>query len=469
MNRETNAVTDVLWTCRFYYDDEGRLTGVDSIARDITERKRVQEELKRHRDNLEELVAERTAELQQEIAERKRAEEALRDSQKWMQAMSDVSFEALFFSEDGICLEQNLAAMKMFGYTHEEAVGRMGAEWIVPDDRNLVTKNMLAGYEGSYEVTALRKDGTTFPTEIQGRMFEYQGRKIRVTSLRDISDRKRAEEALRESEEKFRKFAENAPGFVCIYDCNPNGKRENIFIGSGLDKVLNEATAKIIENDVGKYLELIHPLDADGFHRTAARSEETKSTFEFEYRVRTGPDEFKWIHSIAQSVQRDAGVVRWYSQILDITERKQAERALKESEEKYRGLFDESIAAVYLFDTEKNFIDSNQAGLDMLGYSRGELLKLSIPDVDADPVVVLPAHQELLQGDRIINYEHRLKRKDGMIITVLNNSRPLTDSEGNVIGMQSTLLDITERKRAEEHITAQARLLDLILKHSLIR
>ena len=99
--------------------------------------------------------------------------------------------------------------------------------------------------------------------------------------------------------------------------------------------------------------------------------------------------------------------------------------------------------------TRKNFINSNQAGLDLLGYSREELLSMRIPDVDADPAAVLPAHEELLSGGRLINYEHSLRRKDGTVVSVLNNSRPLTDSQGNVTGMLSTLIDITERKRAE--------------------
>ncbi len=134
----------------------------------------------------------------------------------------------------------------------------------------------------------------------------------------------------------------------------------------------------------------------------------------------------------------------------DITKRKQAEEALRRSEEKYRGIFDESVAAIYVFDNDKKFIDSNQAGLELLGYTRKELLGLCMPDVDADPVVVLSAHDQLLSGDRIVNYEHRLKPKDGKIVTVLNNSKPLTDADGNVVGMQSTLFNITERKKTEE-------------------
>lgn len=134
----------------------------------------------------------------------------------------------------------------------------------------------------------------------------------------------------------------------------------------------------------------------------------------------------------------------------DVTKRKRDEETLRLSKERYQGIFDESVAAIYVFDTDKNFIDSNQAGLDLLGYSREELLSMSIPDVDADPEVVLPAHAALFSGGRLVNYEHQLRRKNGSIITVLNNSRPLMDDDGHVVGLQSTLLDITDRNRAHQ-------------------
>jgi PAS domain S-box-containing protein len=154
-----------------------------------------------------------------------------------------------------------------------------------------------------------------------------------------------------------------------------------------------------------------------------------------------------------------AGPARLVVAHANITERKRAEEALRESEEKYRGIFDDSVAAIFVFDRGKNFVNANQAGLDLLGYSREELMHMSIPDVDADQAVVLPAHGELLSGGRLINYEHSLRRKDGTCITVLNNSIPLTDADGNVTGMLSTLFDITARKRAEaEHERLQAQL-----------
>jgi PAS domain S-box-containing protein len=148
----------------------------------------------------------------------------------------------------------------------------------------------------------------------------------------------------------------------------------------------------------------------------------------------------------------------------DITEHRQAMEALRKSEEKYRAIFDESVATIFVFDNGKNFLDCNQAGLDLLGYSREELSRMRISDVDADPVIVLPAHQQLLSGGRLVNYEHKLRRKCGTIITVLNNSRPLTDPHGNVTGMLSTLVDISEIKLAEEALMANVQEKEVLLR-----
>ena len=156
-----------------------------------------------------------------DITERKRAERILRESESRLQALSDASFEAIFFSDKGVCIDQNKTASRIFGYSDAEAVGRHGSEWIVPEDRELVRRHMMSGYERPYQVTALRKDGTTFPAEIQGRMYRYQDRPVRVTALRDITDRKKAEEALRESEERFRRLFEEAP--IAIQGYYPDG------------------------------------------------------------------------------------------------------------------------------------------------------------------------------------------------------------------------------------------------------
>lgn len=120
---------------------------------------------------------------------------ALEDSEARLRALSDASFEAIFLSEHGICIDQNQAAERIFGYTRAEAIGRPGIEWIAPADRDKAMASMMSGREEPYEVCALRKDGTTFPCEIQGRMIAYQGRQVRATALRDITEMQRLREA----------------------------------------------------------------------------------------------------------------------------------------------------------------------------------------------------------------------------------------------------------------------------------
>jgi len=139
-----------------------------------------------------------------DCTERKLAEDALHDLEEHHRTLSDSSFEAIFLSHKGICLNQNLTAGKMFGYTLEEAVGRPGTDWIVPEGRDTVMRHMLAGDESPYETVALCKDGTTFPVEIQGRMFKHKDMLCRVTALRDITDRKRTEEEKQKLESHLR-------------------------------------------------------------------------------------------------------------------------------------------------------------------------------------------------------------------------------------------------------------------------
>ncbi|MBC8424030.1 PAS domain S-box protein [bacterium] len=140
------------------------------------------------------------------------------DEYSLSRALSEAAFEAIFLSEKGVCFGQNHTAEKMFGYADDEAAGRMGTEWIDPADRDRVLNNMLEGVETPYEVVALRKDGTTFPCEIRGRMLDYQGRRVRVTALRDITERKAAEQALKESEHRYRALLTAIPDLIFVID-----------------------------------------------------------------------------------------------------------------------------------------------------------------------------------------------------------------------------------------------------------
>jgi PAS domain S-box-containing protein len=135
---------------------------------------------------------------QKELSWHKQAEEELVEIKEKYRGLNEASFEAIFISEKGLCIAQNQAGERMFGYTDEEALVRYGTEWIVPEDRDMVMNNMLRGYELPYEATALRKDGTTFHCVLRGKMMYYKGKHVRVTSLTDITVRKKAEEEVKQ-------------------------------------------------------------------------------------------------------------------------------------------------------------------------------------------------------------------------------------------------------------------------------
>jgi PAS domain S-box-containing protein len=174
----------------------------------------------------------------EDITDRKRAEADLEESLERHRGLSAAAFDSIFFSEKGVCIEQNEMAEKVFGYTNEEAIGRYGTDWIVAEDRKLVMDNMISGYDQPYQVTALRKDGTIFPCMLSGRMMMYKGRNVRVTSLSDITARKKAEEALIESESRFSLFMDVLPAIVFLKD----SKGKTLFVNKYMDNAFGAAT-----------------------------------------------------------------------------------------------------------------------------------------------------------------------------------------------------------------------------------
>jgi PAS domain S-box-containing protein len=197
---------NVSLNCLSFEDFEG----VCAVITDLSEQKRIEEELRRNRTELELLVNQRTAdlatknaELQQEIVERKRMGEALRESQERFEILAQASFEGIGFSADGVVIDANPQLAQMLGYELSEIIGKPVADMVAPEDRELVRRYMEAGYEGCYENRLLRKDRSTLVLETQAKHFEYRGRIVRVTVMRDITERKQMDEALRKSRDEL--------------------------------------------------------------------------------------------------------------------------------------------------------------------------------------------------------------------------------------------------------------------------
>ena len=383
----------------------------------------------------------RIQELEQVESERKRAYEALKESEERLKALSEASFEVIFLSEKGICLDQNQAAERIFGYTRAEAVGRHGTEWIVPEDREQVKNNMLSGYEESYEVTALRKDGTTFPCEIQGRRIDYQGRSIRITALRDITERKRAENELLKSEERYRRIFENL---------------QDVYYEAGMDGTILEVSPSINKFSLYERKELIGKSLCDIYTDPKERDEFVElildkgmvNDYEINLKDKDGSQ-----HpcSITTLLMRDSQgtPVRLIGSMRDISERKQAEEALRESEDRYRTLVGAIPDPVVVYDSEGRATYVNDAFVQVYGWSREELMGGRIDFVPSDETEATKAAWERTLEDGTVFFETKRWNKNGDLLDIQLRTAILRDQEGKHVSSIVIHRDVTALKQAE--------------------
>jgi PAS domain S-box-containing protein len=314
-------------------DVDGKINHYLAVEEDITDRKRAEKEIIDLNWGLEIKITERTTQLAQtnsaliaEIEERKRAEEELEVSKEKYRGLSEASFDSIFISEKGKCIEQNLAAELMFGYTTEEALVRYGTEWIVPEDREKVMESMLSGYTGDYEATALRKDGTTFPCILRGRMMSYKGRDVRVTSLTDITRRKQAEEEVKQVSTRLELATVTSGMGVWDFDLQNNILvwDDQMFALYGLQTGVSNSTNTILQ--LADWQAFLHHDDSTRIEAEIKLAISGEKKFDTEFRIVWPNGAIRSIKALATVQLDDSGrVTHLIGTNVDITERKKSE------------------------------------------------------------------------------------------------------------------------------------------------
>ena len=169
-----------------------------------------------------------------DITERIQSEKALKESEERFRALHEASFSGICIHDNGIILEANLGLAAITGHQFHDLIGMDGMALIAPEFRDLVAKNIGSDYEKPYEVAGLRKDGSIYPLELQGKVIPYGGKKVRVAEFRDITERRKAGAMLKESKERYRNIFDNAS--EGIYQSTPEGRF--VYMNPALARIL---------------------------------------------------------------------------------------------------------------------------------------------------------------------------------------------------------------------------------------
>ena len=420
---------------------------------DLTERKKAEQQLidneKKLKEQNEEYLAineeltesnERITEINQEL---EIAMEKAEESEERFRKLSNLTFEGIVIHKNGICQDVNQSIERIFGYTRDEMIGTNVIDLILPEYQDLTRKHMIEKFTNSYEVVAKRKDGTAIPIEIVVQSTVWNNEEIRVAAVRDITDRKKAEKSLLESEEKYKKLVESFPDVVMLSDLKGNilYGNENLekVMGISADDYNNPHRKAHIHPDD---LEIVKNALSELVNGTKARTEIIENRF-IDERGKT-----HWMSGTMSKIYL-GGELTIQTVSRDITDRKLAEKALQESNEKYKRLANATFEGIG-YTHMGQIIETNQRIIEMYGYSEDEFKQLELKDlVYPDDLSLVMEH---IKKNDETPYEHRAIRKDGSIFYI--EARGKTAEIDNKKMRLTVLRDITERKNYEISLAA---------------
>ena len=407
-----------------------------------------------------------------DLTERKRAEEARKESEEKLSKAFRLSPMAITLTtiKDYRYVEVNEAFERTTGWRRDEVIGRTPFDiglWVNPSERVELAKRLLVeGCLRNIEASIRRKDGAIRIGLGTAEMIELNGEMCAINVFTDITERKQAQEALRRSEENYRMFVSQSSEGIFRQDMDepvavdlPEDELVHHILHDSYLADCNEAIVKMyglnsVQEFVGKRLtETLDPNDARNikltrdYIRSGFRVLDRES---HEVDIQGNPKVF--LNSLIGIVENGKLVRTWGIQ-RDVTEkmklegaRQKAEEALRESESHFRLLVEQASDGIFLADAEGRYIDVNSAGAEMLGYSRAEVLQLSIADVVAtEEVARIPGEVARFAGGSITRTEWKFRRKNGSIFPGELVGRQFPDGR-----LQGILRDITERRQAEE-------------------
>ncbi len=392
-----------------------------------------------------------------DISARKRAEQELRDSEEKYRALVEQSVLGLIIVQDDAPVYANPVIRNVTGYSPEEFLA-LGAEGMIatvhPDDRDRIRAVMQDRIEGHAiskddEFRVVGKDNTARWVLARGIQITYRGRPAEQVTYFDITERKTAEHALRESEQRLAASQRLAK----LGDVSLDIGTGKVTWSQGMYDLLQYDPSVEIDGAINTQ---IHYPDDRGrlkkWLQDALASGEQEIP-PIEYRLIRKDGNVLIVHTSGEIERIDGKPVRAFVTLQDITERTQAEKALRESEEKYRNLVEQSLQGLTIIQNGRH-VYANQAMLEIWGYEAGEYFSMGPENLFAgvhpdDREKVVAIATGTLEGqNRTGSVEFRFVRRDGGIRWILGNGSRITYN--GQPATQVVFFDLTNHKLAEK-------------------
>jgi PAS domain S-box-containing protein len=381
----------------------------------------------------------------QDITDRKRAEEDLRHNEARFRAITEaMPVPATITRPDGRIVFVNDSAARLFGVDREEALGKLAVDFYAdPADRDRMRDRLLQDRELSgYELRMRRVDGVRFWTVVNLRVVNFEGGPAIFSSFVDIDARKRAEEALRESEGRYRALAENTG--VGVWQVTEDGR--TVYANPAMLSILGLARgADLSGRSVQDFYapEVLERIRAEFYQGSSG------SGFSMEAEVLRPDGTRRQVVLFGAPMASPAGVVRTFiGSVIDITERKRAEIELRESEERFRAITQGvPVSVVIARASSGTILYANEQAAESLGFAPGALEGRIIPEILARPEQREQLQVRLRAGGAVQGEEIQFRRANGELFWGATSLR-LASLRGEPVTL-GVFSDITARKESE--------------------
>ena len=395
--------------------------------------------------------------------ERKQAREALVASEANYRAIFNSANDGIFVHDihTGEMLDVNAQVTAMYGYTPDELRGRAagslgtGRPPYTPDDAFELMHRAVAGEPQLFEWNSRHKNGTEFWTEINLKQAIIGGQPRLLAVVRNITERKQAEQTLRDSEERFRQFTEHVDEVFWLTDAATGAV---LYVNPAYEEIWGRTCQSLYERPLS-YLEIVHPDDRPHVEATVAATERGVYA-EVDYRIVRSDESLRWIHSRLFPVTDDTGAPRWRAGIAeDITDRKLDEEALRREHELMNRVMDTSPVGITVVNADGHIVFANAAAERVLRLNSRSIAQRdfnspdwSITDFDGNPVPddQLPFRRIMATDKPVHDVRHAITGPDGERVLLSINAAPLHGETGQLEGMVAAVSDITAQVKAEK-------------------